>query len=141
MSENNETPVVVVGVDGSADSTAAVRWAQHYALATGATIRLVTAWEWPQSYGAPYISYAGMDPAEDGHHVVEKAAAELSLPAGRVQFVVQEGMPRDVLTRAAQGSDLLVVGSRGHGAVGGFLLGSVSAYCVHHATVPVVVVR
>jgi nucleotide-binding universal stress UspA family protein len=46
-----------------------------------------------------------------------------------------------ILLRAAEGADLLVVGSRGHGAFAGMLLGSVSQHCVHHASCPVVVVR
>jgi nucleotide-binding universal stress UspA family protein len=41
----------------------------------------------------------------------------------------------------AEGADLLVVGSRGHGGFVGSLIGSVSHYCVNHATCPVVVVR
>ena len=55
--------------------------------------------------------------------------------------MVQEGWAGRELLAAAEGADLLVVGSRGHGAVMGLLLGSVSEYCVTHASCPVVVVR
>jgi nucleotide-binding universal stress UspA family protein len=141
VTESPRTPVVIVGVDGSDDSVAAVRWAQQYAVSTGATIRLVTAWEWPQLYGAAFASYDGFNPADDARAVAEKAAAELSIPGDRVNISVVEGLAREVLVSAAEGGDLLVVGSHGHTTVGGLLLGSVSAYCVHHATAPVVVVR
>ena len=52
-----------------------------------------------------------------------------------------EGHPAQVLVGASAGADLLVVGSRGHGGFADVLLGSVSAYCVHHAHGPVTVIR
>jgi nucleotide-binding universal stress UspA family protein len=58
-----------------------------------------------------------------------------------VHLKVTEGHPAFVLTDAARGAALLVVGSRGHGAFAGMLLGSVSEYCAAHAPCPVVVVR
>ncbi|MFG2794707.1 universal stress protein [Streptomyces sp. NPDC048419] len=54
---------------------------------------------------------------------------------------VVEGQPTAVLTDAARDADLLVVGSHGHGAFAGMLLGSVSHHCVQQATCPVTVVR
>jgi nucleotide-binding universal stress UspA family protein len=58
-----------------------------------------------------------------------------------LQTEVVEGPPALMLLRAAADADLLVVGSRGHGAFAGMLLGSVSEHCVHHANCPVVVIR
>ena len=55
--------------------------------------------------------------------------------------VLREGQPADVLCDEAEGSDLLVVGTRGLGGFHGLLVGSVSQQCVHHAPVPVVVIR
>ncbi|MEV0561406.1 universal stress protein [Dactylosporangium sp. NPDC049742] len=51
-----------------------------------------------------------------------------------------QGHPAKVLLDAANGAELLVVGSRGHGTFTGILLGSVSQHCVQHAPCPVVVV-
>ena len=51
------------------------------------------------------------------------------------------GPPALELLKAAQNADLLVVGSRGHGAFAGMLLGSVSEHCVTHSLCPVVVVH
>ena len=46
-----------------------------------------------------------------------------------------------MLVDAAEGADLLVVASRGHGGLAEALLGSVGQYCVHHAPCPVVIMR
>jgi nucleotide-binding universal stress UspA family protein len=134
------TKMVVVGVDGSDDGNAAIRWAEDYAVATGADLTLVTAWHWPTSYGVP-MAWEGWDPAVDAQQVVEKAAAELSLPPERVHLKVECGAAADVLVRCSRGAAALVVGTRGHGALAGTLIGSVSSYAVHHAECPVVVVR
>jgi nucleotide-binding universal stress UspA family protein len=140
MTNQTKAPLVVVGVDGSSDSDAAIRWVQSYADATGAGVTLAVAWQWPQSYGYPMM-FDGFDPEADAQKVAEKAAAELSLPAGRLHITVREGSAGSVLVDASKDADLLVVGSRGHNAVSGALLGSTSQHCVHCATVPVVVVR
>jgi nucleotide-binding universal stress UspA family protein len=139
MAVTGTIPVVVVGIDGSSNADAALRWAQTYAESTGALLRLVVAWEWPTSYGYP-MTFEGFDPQADAARVAEKATANLSLPVGRIETAVREGSAGDALIRSSADADLLVVGRRGHHGVAG-LLGSVSSYCVHHATTPVVVVR
>lgn len=58
-----------------------------------------------------------------------------------VETRVEEGHPAPILLAAAQGADLLVVGSHGHGAFAEMLLGSTAQHCVHHAPCPVPVVR
>ena len=58
-----------------------------------------------------------------------------------VEPLVVQGHAADVLVRAAEGADLLVVGSRGHGGFAEMLLGSVSQHCVHHAPCPVLILR
>jgi nucleotide-binding universal stress UspA family protein len=58
-----------------------------------------------------------------------------------VERDVVEGPAASVLVRAAEGAELLVVGSRGHGGFAGLLLGSVSQQCAHHASCPVVIIR
>ena len=139
MTVISTVPVVVVGADGSANADAAVQWAQSYAESTGAVLRLVVAWDWPMSYGYPMV-FDDFDPEADAVRVGEKAAANLVLPSARIETLVLHGSAGELLVKAGSEADLLVVGRRGHHAVAG-LLGSVSSYCVHHATVPVVVVR
>lgn len=77
-----------------------------------------------------------------------EAAAQGIVAHGRevgaeVSFLVWEGDPGEAIVDAAmaEGADLIVVGSRGHGTVGRFLIGSVSDHVVRHATCPVMVVR
>jgi nucleotide-binding universal stress UspA family protein len=137
---NNEGGVVVVGVDGSDAGLAALKWADHYASATGASLRIVTSWEHAMAYGVPMM-FEGYHPNADARVVVDKAITDVTLPEERVEVCVQEGSAGPVLVAASEGAQALVVGSQGHGAVSSLLLGSVSAYCVHHSASPVVVVR
>lgn len=137
------SPKIVVGVDGSDPSKRALQWAAHQAKLTGATLTVVTSWEYPPTLGwaPPYPS--DFDPNEDARKAVEEAIDAVLGPDAAVvaQIEVTEGHPAFVLTEAARGAELLVVGSRGHGAFAGMLLGSVSEYCAAHAPCPVVVVR
>jgi nucleotide-binding universal stress UspA family protein len=136
------TSTIVVGVDGSASSVAAVRWAAREAALTGATLHAVTSWTYPASYGwAPVIE--DLDWAENARTVLDQALKEAFGGADSAAVVrhVAEGHPAQVLLDAADGADLLVVGSRGHGGFTGMLLGSVSQFVVSHARCPVVVTR
>jgi nucleotide-binding universal stress UspA family protein len=137
---SNSSGVVVVGVDGSPDSKAAMKWADQYANATGATLRVVTSWAWPRSYGMR-MSCDRYLPHEEAQAIVEEAKAGVSTPQDRVETWVRDGAAGPVLAEASDGATTLVVGSRGHSAISKVLLGSVSSYCLHHVTCPVVVVR
>jgi nucleotide-binding universal stress UspA family protein len=136
-------PLIVVGVDGSEPSRRALRWAADQAKLTGAELNVVTTWEYPPTLGwaPPYPS--DFDPNQDARKALQDTVEAVlgSDPGVVVHHVVTEGHPAFVLTEAAQGAALLVVGSRGHGAFAGMLLGSVSEYCASHAPCPVVVVR
>jgi nucleotide-binding universal stress UspA family protein len=135
------TGVVVVGVDGSEASKDALRWALRYARLTGATVRAVAAWQYPYSFAWPVATDIDLEgeTRRTLKETIEEVAA--SYPDVTVDSVVAKGAPAYVLTTAAKHADLLVVGSRGHGAFAGMLLGSVSQHCVHHAACSVVVVR
>lgn len=136
----NKTSLVVVGVDDSDDSKVALAWADRYAQSTGASLRVVVAWQWAMSYGYPMM-FDGYTPDADARGVAEKAVADLNLPRERVSIAVPESAPGEALVHASEDADLLVVGCHGHRAVASMLIGSVSNYCVHHAKVPVLVVR
>ncbi|WP_412751621.1 universal stress protein [Krasilnikovia sp. M28-CT-15] len=136
-------PRIVVGVDGSATSRKALRWALGQAIAIGGLVEAVIAWEVPDSFGVGPTVRDGEDLAGTAHQRLADAISEVSAAfAGiPVQRQVLRGHPAEVILDRAKDADLLVVGSHGHGGFAGALLGSVSQSCVHHATCPVVVVR
>jgi|SRR4051794_21236671 len=130
---------IVVGVDGSTASTDALRWAARQADLTGASLEAVTAWSYPTTYGFPVI--ADVDWEKGALTVLDEAVDKALGREADVTRRAVEGHAALVLTEAAQGAELLVVGSRGHGGFAGLLLGSVSEHVVTHAPCPVVVVR
>jgi nucleotide-binding universal stress UspA family protein len=138
---------IVAGVDGSASSAEALRWAVRQAGLTGGIVDAVIAWQFPPAatgYGwAPAPMIDDLDYAEIAAKTVADAISQAVDPGSHVTVrpVVTEGQPAQVLVAAAAGADLLVVGSRGHGGFAGALLGSVSMHCTHHAPCPVVVIR
>ena len=135
---------IVVGVDGSESSKAALRWAITQAELTGGSVEAVTAWHYPSTYGLAPVGFdGGPDFESDAKRVLTEALAEVSglAPRVRVDPLVAEGHAAAVLLEAARGADLLVLGSRGHGGFTSALVGSVSLYCVLHAHCPVLVLR
>ena len=137
---------IVVGVDGSPISKVALRWAINQARLTGATVDAVIAWQIPESMTGH--AWAALLVEEPGFGVLaEKEMADaISEVAGpdpdvTINPVVVQGWPAEVLLEAAEGADLLVVGSRGRGGFASALLGSVSQNCAHHATCPLLIIR
>ena|ERR1700761_2625727 len=149
MSHTPENAVryITVGVDGSPSSDAAMSWAVREAGLTGDVIKAVIAWQYPVLIGAygwaPVITDNGLDLRAAAEKILAEAVSRAARPesATRIEQRVVEGYPPQVLVDASAGSDLLVVGSRGHGTFTDALLGSVSQHCVHHARCPVVIVR
>ncbi len=135
--------VIVVGVDGSGPSREALRWAARQAKLTASRLRVVLAWHLPVTYGYPVPYPDDFDPESDARRALAEAvdATLGASPNVDIDQEVVNGPPALVLLEAARDAQLLVVGSRGHGAFAGMLLGSVSEQCVHHASCPVVVIR
>jgi nucleotide-binding universal stress UspA family protein len=139
----------VVGVDGSEESRAALRWSADEAVAHGARLEVVCAWELPfsglaSSYAAaPTGLPSAQETSRRAEDAVDRTVREVLGADGPVDLVrvVESGDPATVLLRRSEGADLLVVGSRGHGGFGRLLLGSVSEKCVRHATCSVMVIR
>lgn len=122
--------MIVVGVDGSEESKAALRWALEEAKLRKASVRVVHAEH----------DYAGEQERTDWlDGIVREVAGES--PGVEVAQSIVDGGAASVLVEAAKDADMLVVGSRGHGGFAGLLLGSVSHQCAHHASCPVAIVR
>lgn len=134
---------VVVGVDGSEGSKTALDWAAEYAEAVSAPVELVITWHYPVAYGTVPMVGLDTDFEEMANKVISEMAGEARAAHPEVGFStkVVAGPAAAGLIHEANGAGLLVVGSRGHGAFTGMLLGSVSAHCVQHAPCPVAVVR
>jgi nucleotide-binding universal stress UspA family protein len=139
--------VVVVGVDGSAESIAALGWARRYAAATGAKVRAVHAWHYPTAFGVPPEGKAPPPvTAEVEQRIRDDMAAALAQAYPdpddtQPEMALRYGHPVEVLIDESKNADLLVVGHHGHHAFTGMLVGSVSIHCVTSAACPVVVVR
>ena len=134
---------IVVGVDGSVSSKAALAWAIRQGQLTGAVVEAVTTWEFPTVYGYPAPILDNVNLEELATKVVTDAITDVTaaMTAGELRYMVVEGNAARVLLKESARADLLVVGSRGHGGFVEALLGSTGQHCVHHATCPVVVIR
>jgi nucleotide-binding universal stress UspA family protein len=138
---------IVVGVDGSPSSRSALAWAVRQAELTGASVDAVAAWHYPVMLGgyawAPAVPVGDSDFEGISAAALSDAVAAVVDPARAVKLTttVTEGNAAQVLLAAAEGADLLVVGSRGHGGFAGALLGSVSQHCAAHAPCPIVIIR
>ncbi|NJP88831.1 universal stress protein [Nonomuraea sp. FMUSA5-5] len=137
---------VVVGVDGSEEGLRAVEWAAGEAGRRGRPLLIVHAFIWPLMK-VPLGPAPGA-PAEGGlRHAAERvlaAALERArqvAPAVEVATDLPEAEPAVALLHRSRQAELLVVGSRGLGELGGLLLGSVGARLAAEAACPVVVVR
>lgn len=135
---------IVVGVDGSPNSIAALEWAIEEAALRNTQLDVVLVWH------EPYVDgNFGLVPTWDHEEFLRSYRAQLdkiiagvdaSALATPPRAVLLEGSVSGGLVAAAGDADLLVVGSRGHGGFVGLLLGSVSHQVAAHAPCPVVVV-
>ncbi|MFI2635995.1 universal stress protein [Streptomyces collinus] len=143
MQSSELVPRVVVGVDGSPASHAALRWAVHHARMVGGAVEAIYVWDTPSARG---WSGPAVDPDFDLEQARERFAQEVRavFPGGqppRLQEHLVQGDPSEALVQASEGAELLVVGRRGIGGFARAMLGSVSQRCAQHAACPVVVVH
>ncbi|WP_181804161.1 universal stress protein [Streptomyces shenzhenensis] len=132
-----QPPFLVVGVDGSPDSEAAVDYAFQEAASRGAGLRALYVWH-PPLLGALDEQAARQECLRLLSETVAGRAA--AYPDVELHHEVVRGHPVKVLTEASAHALGLVVGSRGLGGFTGLLLGSVSQGVLHHALCPVMVV-
>lgn len=140
----NFTPQrILVGIDGSEESAAALRWAAREAELHGGTVTALHVWGYLQQ-----LHPGGAREFDPNYGTDDALAALESFVADAVGDAPVEincevvyGLPSEAMLEATPRADLLVVGARGLGGFRGLLLGSVSQQCLHHAKVPVCVVR
>lgn len=135
---------IVVGVDGSDSSKAALTWGIRQAQLTGAPVEAIMTWDYPISYGWMIVP-ENVDFQADATSELERAVKEvvdgLADPTVELTTRVVQGHPALVLMNEAADASLIVVGSRGHGEFAGMLLGSVSEHLSTHAPCPVLILR
>jgi nucleotide-binding universal stress UspA family protein len=143
-----EIKLIIVGVDGSDQSRAALQWAYDEAAHHGASLTAIMSWEPPTlPMSPPFGSLSDADyptqPRTEALALLDQLVADLDdrRPDVDVRTSVEEGHAAEVLIERSKEADLLVVGSRGHGGFAGMLLGSVSQHLVAHSSCPVVVLR
>ena len=148
MSEATTKLGILVGVDGSKESDAAVRWAAKEATIRDVPITLIhviapVVVNWP--VGSLQASCTGWQ-EENARRVIEQAQTTLHASVGDSELPeahteVRHADVATILVGASRQAKMVVVGSRGLSAIGRLLLGSVSSGLVHHAHCPVVIVH
>ncbi len=157
---------IIVGVDGSASSRAALHWAYRQAVRIGANLHISHVYAVDQADSPHLASLAlttdrelanqltaaeehwreerGQRARDAAEHLVASLVSEVEDEPGDATIteeVLLGERVAETLVGRSRHADLLVVGSRGRGGFRGLLLGSVSQQCTHHAACPVVVVR
>ncbi|WP_049572973.1 universal stress protein [Nocardiopsis sp. SBT366] len=147
MNTQERPPAVIAGVDGSPTARAALAWATDTAARYGRQIRIVHGLGLPTVTGtfadsAPERYQAGEAAREAGHALLAESAEYVrsARPDLDVATVLAPEEAPAVLLNEARHGDVIVVGSRGLGAVRAIMLGSVSLRTSSHAPCPVVVV-
>jgi nucleotide-binding universal stress UspA family protein len=139
----NSSHLIVVGVDGSEGGRRALRWAVTEAARRGGAVQAVAAWQWDGIETLPPLVSGPIEERRRVARILRREVREvpdrdrLGVP---IAEEVLEGRPADILTSAARGADLLVLGSHGHSRLSHTLLGSVSDECVRTSPCPVVVI-
>lgn len=135
---------IVVGVDLSPSSRAALQWAADYARLTGQPVLAVHAMPVPASMASVgVLGVPAPEPADSIDEVyrrdVEAVFAEVDpQPGWRLEFFIDD--PGPAVIAASDGAAAIVVGTREHRGIGRLVYGSVSRYCLGHSKVPVVAV-
>ena len=139
--DTSSGPKVVVGIDDSNASKAALDWAIDEADLQRAELTIVHAWSYPYGLDSPATvahDVMRVDAACELERAVERAN---SRGGASVDSKLIEGNAAEAIIEAADGADLVVVGSRGRGGLRSLLLGSVSSAVICHTPCPTVVVR
>ncbi len=135
---------ILLATDGSPHAEEALAYARDLALRDKAQVFVVHAFELVPGYlGDPWEDRVTSRHVAAGREVANNAAQKLQKAGVDVIVEVLEGPAAEAILTVSdvRGCDLIVMGSRGHGALASLLLGSVSHRVLAHAQVPVLVIR
>lgn len=153
MATAASTQPIIVGVDGSPVSQVAVDWAAHTAALRGVALKLVHVLNPPVVMAFPevpmpsgYLQWqedAGREVLANAVKTAEEAALAVGTGSRPITVTTEmiSGSSVPVLAELSGRAQMIVVGSRGRGALARGLLGSVSTGLLHHATCPVAIVH
>lgn len=142
MTEEKAGKRIVVGVDGSEPSIAALRKAAQLATALGGHVDAVGCWTVPKVSEGSRV-FGGIDFAAGSRQLLEDSVRKAfggDVPPNVSPRLIN-GYPRQALIEASENAHMLVLGRRGRGGFLGLALGSVTTACVAHAHCPVLVVH
>lgn len=132
------TTDLLVGIDGSDNSRAALQWALDEAELRGARVRAVLMWSF---LGLQGTSMKVGTTEDDARAMLSEAVgAAAGERADLVDQVVVNDLPVSGLLEQSEDCALVVVGAHGRGGMKGLVLGSVSRTVVERSTIPVVVI-
>jgi nucleotide-binding universal stress UspA family protein len=136
---------ILVGVDGSPASDAAIAWAVAEARLRGTGLQFLTAYRFPLAFAGTGAnpSLAAPDEQRDAEQILDAAIRDAGSALDGMDVerrVVPGEAPGHALVDASEHAELLVLGVRGRGGLSGIALGSVSRHCVGRAHCPVVIV-
>jgi nucleotide-binding universal stress UspA family protein len=131
---------IVVGVDGSEASVTALKRGIRMANALNASVVAIATWRLPTGYTIGKFEYTPEDDAKSILAGATKSAFGSEVPQWFTAASF-EGNADEVLIEQSRDAEMLVVGSRGHGGMGGVLIGSVSALCAERAHCPVLIIH
>jgi nucleotide-binding universal stress UspA family protein len=144
---------ILLAIDGSRPSSAAVHALDAHPWPTPTTIRLISVVQYLYAPDTPLVPEAGLmgegmegvyrQLEHNAHALLDSVAAELRARGFEVETVVRMGDPRAEICEEARrwGADLIVVSSRGRSGLRRLLMGSVAQSVVRHAPCTVEVVR
>jgi nucleotide-binding universal stress UspA family protein len=138
---------ILVAVDGSAHADRALAEAIDLAEANHARLTILTAVPRPPSWTTTPLAAAAVgslaaDLERESVELLEQAVERVPVSMPLVKILSHEPVRQALMHRLGSGEyDLLVIGSRGRGAVTASLLGSVSHYALNHSPIPVLVVH
>ncbi|KAJ3195937.1 hypothetical protein HDU82_001945 [Entophlyctis luteolus] len=141
--------IVAIAIDSSIHAEYTIKWAVDNFLKSTDLVVLLNARPFVSPPGTVYMDVASYIEQQEefqrstSHNLLRKVATKLKLLNFAVKAIALKGDVRDEIVRKTKEvhADILIVGSRGLGFLSRQMIGSVSDYCIHYASCPVLVVK